>query len=96
MLPFLKAKKNQTGLIVEERQSSESPKEIDPSEEMMTLEECVRDFVVAYGMKDMKQMCESIKTIHDVLHMYMDEGQSEHKDLENFAAQNIKAYKSEE
>lgn len=49
------------------RRSDESNDEIE------AIEECVKDLLAAFSLKDTKKIAKSIKDIHDVLHSYMDE-----------------------
>lgn len=91
LLPFLKAKPTQTGVIIQERHNSEPEMEPVADEEMEALEECVKDLLVAFAFKDIKKIAESIKYIHDVLHMNMDSESNN----ETYAAQNASAYKQE-
>lgn len=88
MLPFLKPKAKQTGVIVQDRQMPESDgdSDIDQAE----LEEFVKDVIVAISAKDIKQIAQSVKELHDVLHMQMD-----NKPETNFALQNAKAFNQE-
>lgn len=94
MLPFFKAKSNQTGVIVKDRQPNEPIEEsYDDTAEQEELEEFVKDLLVAFSFKDVKKIAQSIKIIHDVLHMHM-EGDSQ--DNTNYALQNARANKSEQ
>lgn len=87
MLPILKPKKQQTGVIIQDRQLNEFPKE----DEQNDLESCVKDLLVAFSFKDIKMIAQSIKDIHDVLHMEMDKLESN-----DFHSQNLKAHKEQE
>lgn len=94
LLPILKIKNQQPGVIVQERQSNAlKEKNDETTEHQEELESFVKDLLVAFSFKDIKKIAESIKIIHDVLHMHMDNEPSEDT---NFALQNARAYKNEQ
>lgn len=75
MLPFLKNRAPQTGLIVQERKH-----ESNQEDECLAIESCIREFMEAAERKDMKKMAIIVKLAHDILHEYMDSKEIE--DLE--------------
>lgn len=79
MLPFLQ-KKQQTGVIVKERQPDEH------AEPKSDIEECIKDILKACEAKDIKALAHLFRELHDELHKEMDKGQDD-----SYEAMNEKA-----
>lgn len=92
ILPFLKNKTQQAGVIVKTRAPDESePKEIKKDSELDELEEVIKDFRRALEAGDVRRMAEIVRMAHDVLHDYMSVGNRD----EDYDSQNAKAGEQE-
>lgn len=85
MLPFLQ-KKQQTGVLIKERQPDH------PKSEENIIEECVRDILKACEAKDIKTLAMLFRELHDELHKEMEEGPKEEA---SYDSQNEQAAREE-
>jgi hypothetical protein len=92
LLPFLKPKKLQTGVIVSQRAPDAKP-EGEDSEEYHELEGCMQDFADALNREDFKGMARAIKDAFEVADSYPHfEGEHEDKaEPHSYDSQNKKA-----
>jgi hypothetical protein len=91
-------KKQQTGVIVQERSPDMDPDSDLPVTEAEELEACIKDIMSALSTKDIKQIAMHVKALHDILHQYMDSSseESESTSPHTYQAQNKAAAKEQE
>lgn len=94
MLPFLKQKSHQTGVIVKERAPDMDSESELPVTEAEELEACIHDIMSAMTSKDVKQIASHVKALHDILHQYM--GSESESDSNDYQSQNAKAAEKQE
>jgi hypothetical protein len=92
LLPFLKQKSKQTGVIVHDRRPDESKEEDKESDSQKEIMDCIKDCIISYSTNDIKSLAEHVKSLHDLLHMEMNEESSSDT---NYALQNARAHKQE-
>lgn len=91
MLPFLKQKTKDTGVIVHDRRPDSTEEE--PQQESPEIVDIIKDCIVCYSTNDIAGLAEHVKLLHDALHEHMD--QEKESSNTNFALQNARAAKQE-
>lgn len=83
MLPFLKNKKQGSGVIIKER-APDAP--VGDQVESDSLEDCVGRLLLAFASKDKAQIAQALRDVHDELHLEMNDKSNSYDEQNEKAA----------